>query len=91
MSLPHSFKAMVVRETPENQFVREVKQRSLSDLPPNEVLIEVQYSSLNYKDALSATGNKGVTRTILTRLESMLRESSQQALIRLLKREMKSL
>jgi len=62
MSLPQSFKAMVVRETPENQFVREVKQQSLKNLSPNEVLIEVQYSSLNYKDALSATGNKGVTR-----------------------------
>lgn len=31
-------------------------------LPDHEVLIRVQYSSLNYKDALSATGNKGVTR-----------------------------
>ena len=62
MSLPHSFKAMVVRETAEKQFVREVKQKSLSELPANEVLIEVKYSSLNYKDALSATGNKGVTR-----------------------------
>lgn len=62
MSLPHSFKAMVVRETPDKQFVREVKQKSLSELPHNEVLIEVKYSSLNYKDALSATGNKGVTR-----------------------------
>jgi acrylyl-CoA reductase (NADPH) len=27
-----------------------------------EVLIKVQYSSVNYKDALSATGNPGVTR-----------------------------
>jgi acrylyl-CoA reductase (NADPH) len=62
MSLPHSFKAMVVRETPDKQFAREVKQKSLSELPANEVLIEVKYSSLNYKDALSATGNKGVTR-----------------------------
>lgn len=26
------------------------------------MLINVQYSSLNYKDALSASGNKGVTR-----------------------------
>ena len=62
MSLPHSFKAMVVRENPEKQFVREIKQKTLSELPVNEVLIEVKYSSLNYKDALSATGNKGVTR-----------------------------
>ncbi len=31
-------------------------------LPPGDVLIKVAYSSLNYKDALSATGNPGVTR-----------------------------
>jgi NADPH:quinone reductase-like Zn-dependent oxidoreductase len=62
MSLPHSFKAMVVSEAAGGQFVREVEQKSLSELPHNEVLIEVKYSSLNYKDALSATGNKGVTR-----------------------------
>ena len=28
-----------------------------------EVLIKVQYSSVNYKDALSASGNRGVTRS----------------------------
>ncbi len=32
------------------------------DLPEGEVLIQVHYSSLNYKDALSASGNRGVTR-----------------------------
>ncbi|MDP6041137.1 MAG: YhdH/YhfP family quinone oxidoreductase, partial [Candidatus Latescibacteria bacterium] len=32
------------------------------DLPQGEVLIRVRYSSLNYKDALSATGTRGVTR-----------------------------
>ncbi len=31
-------------------------------LPDGDVLIEVQFSSVNYKDALSASGNKGVTR-----------------------------
>src|SRR5690606_32782997 len=31
-------------------------------LPPGDVLVRVRYSSLNYKDALSATGNPGVTR-----------------------------
>ncbi|MCD8524148.1 MAG: YhdH/YhfP family quinone oxidoreductase [Saccharospirillaceae bacterium] len=33
------------------------------DLPAGDVLIDVAYSSVNYKDALSASGNKGVTRT----------------------------
>jgi putative YhdH/YhfP family quinone oxidoreductase len=34
----------------------------LAGLPPGDVLIKVRYSSLNYKDALSAIGNRGVTR-----------------------------
>jgi alcohol dehydrogenase len=62
MVLPQNFKAMVVSETPEKAFVREIKQRALSDLPAGELIVEVKYSSLNYKDALSASGNKGVTR-----------------------------
>ncbi len=37
-------------------------ERQLDELPAGEVLIRVRYSSLNYKDALSATGNRGVTR-----------------------------
>jgi len=32
-------------------------------LAKNEILVKVHYSSLNYKDALSASGNKGVTRS----------------------------
>jgi acrylyl-CoA reductase (NADPH) len=62
MSLPQTFKAMVVSEKPDQKFIREIKQKDLSDLPAGELLIEVKYSSLNYKDALSASGNKGVTR-----------------------------
>ncbi|MGD9418856.1 MAG: YhdH/YhfP family quinone oxidoreductase [Verrucomicrobiota bacterium JB025] len=34
-----------------------------SDLPKGEILIRVSHSSLNYKDALSASGNKAVTRS----------------------------
>ena len=33
-----------------------------SDKGQGEVLIKVQFSSVNYKDALSASGNRGVTR-----------------------------
>jgi putative YhdH/YhfP family quinone oxidoreductase len=53
---------MVVSETADQKFIREIRQKELSDLPAGELLIEVKYSSLNYKDALSASGNKGVTR-----------------------------
>ena len=62
MALPQTFKAMVVSETAEKTFVREIRQKAFSDLPAGELIVEVKYSSLNYKDALSATGNKGVTR-----------------------------
>ncbi|MBW1985138.1 MAG: YhdH/YhfP family quinone oxidoreductase [Deltaproteobacteria bacterium] len=57
-----SFKAMVVTETSEKTFTKEIKDKAIGELPAGEVTIKVSYSSLNYKDALSATGNKGVTR-----------------------------
>jgi putative YhdH/YhfP family quinone oxidoreductase len=56
-----SFQALVVSEQ-EGEFLRSVGERQVDDLPQGEVLIRVRYSSLNYKDALSATGNRGVTR-----------------------------
>jgi acrylyl-CoA reductase (NADPH) len=59
---PQKFKAMVVTETDEHTFVRHITERSLDDLPDGDVLIKVRYSSLNYKDALSASGNRGVTK-----------------------------
>lgn len=58
----NTFKALVVSETEDNRYIREIKERSLDDLPEGEVLVRVRYSSLNYKDVLSATGNKGVTK-----------------------------
>ncbi len=57
------FRAMVVSETDDKQFVRTITEKTIDQLPPGDVLVEVAYSSLNYKDALSATGNKGVTRS----------------------------
>ncbi|MDN5351358.1 MAG: acrylyl-CoA reductase [Clostridiales bacterium] len=41
---------------------RGVETMTEDQLPEGEVLIRVHYSSLNYKDALSSNGNKGVTR-----------------------------
>ena len=56
------FKALVVSESEGNRFTRQIEERSTDDLPPGDLLIRVHYSSLNYKDGLSATGNRGVTR-----------------------------
>jgi putative YhdH/YhfP family quinone oxidoreductase len=57
------FRAFVVDELSDGTFVRKLQIRNLKDLPNHDVLVRVHYSSLNYKDMLSATGNKGVTRT----------------------------
>ncbi|HKI47921.1 MAG TPA: alcohol dehydrogenase catalytic domain-containing protein, partial [Desulfobacteria bacterium] len=59
----HSFKAYVVEENEDGGFSGDLKERTLDQLPPGEVTVRVKYSSLNYKDALSATGNRGVTKT----------------------------
>lgn len=58
----NSFKALVVRETVPETFSRTVENRTVENLPPGDLLVRVHYSSLNYKDALSASGNRGVTR-----------------------------
>lgn len=41
---------------------RSVIERNTDELPEGEVLIRVAYSSVNYKDAMSANGLPGVTR-----------------------------
>ncbi len=56
------FKALVVSQQEDNKFAGTIQERSTEDLPADDVLIRVNYSSLNYKDALSASGNRGVTR-----------------------------
>lgn len=49
-------------EKEDTGFSRSVIERDVDDLPSGDVLIDVKYSSLNYKDGLSVTGNPGVTR-----------------------------
>jgi putative YhdH/YhfP family quinone oxidoreductase len=55
------FKALVSSEV-DKKYKAEVQTRTIQDLPEGDVLIRVNFSSLNYKDALSAIGNKGVSR-----------------------------
>lgn len=55
------FKAFRVEKTAQG-FAYSVVERQVEELPDGDVLIDVRFSSLNYKDGLSATGNPGVTR-----------------------------
>ncbi|MCZ6899144.1 MAG: YhdH/YhfP family quinone oxidoreductase [Bacteroidetes bacterium] len=57
-----TFKALRVTEDDTGKFVRNIVERNIDDLPDGDVLVKVHYTALNYKDALSSTGNKGVTR-----------------------------
>ncbi|QDF27652.1 YhdH/YhfP family quinone oxidoreductase [Halarcobacter anaerophilus] len=54
-------KAYVVEKI-EDKFVSGVQDIETPTIEENEILIKATYSSLNYKDALSSIGNKGVTR-----------------------------
>ena len=58
-----TFRAFIVSENADKSYSHQIIERSVDDLPAGEVLIRVKYSSLNYKDALSASGNRGVTRS----------------------------
>ena len=55
------YQALVTIEK-NKSFLNSIKKLDTSSLPDHNTLIKVKYSSLNYKDALSASGNKGVTR-----------------------------
>jgi len=55
------FFAMKVSEK-NGEYIREIVKKKISDLPEGDLIIKVDYSSLNYKDALSASGNRGVTK-----------------------------
>lgn len=59
----NTFTALQARENAAGVFEQVIVQRDTSELPAGELLIRVKYSSLNYKDALSASGNRGVTKS----------------------------
>ena len=43
-------------------FIEKIEQKSTTELPDHDVLIQVKYAALNYKDALSSNGHKGITK-----------------------------
>jgi acrylyl-CoA reductase (NADPH) len=61
MKMEEHFKALVLRET-EGKTVAAIEELGPGDLPEGDVLVEVRYSSLNYKDGLAVTGRGKVVR-----------------------------
>ncbi|HTQ39194.1 MAG TPA: oxidoreductase [Pirellulales bacterium] len=58
--MPKSMRCFLVTKRENGVVERRLATVPLDDLPAGEVLVRVQYSSLNYKDALAATGHAGV-------------------------------
>lgn len=62
--MPNDFQCFFVEKDSSGKVHRSLTRRPLSELPPGDVLIKVQYSSLNYKDALAAEAHPGVVRKL---------------------------
>jgi acrylyl-CoA reductase (NADPH) len=60
--LPTKFRCYLVNKDAQGNISAEITERSVGELPPGEAIIRVAYSSLNYKDALAATGHPGVNK-----------------------------
>lgn len=58
-----AFRIEKLGEKSEATFSRSVQRLYPDTLPDGSLTVQVAYSSLNYKDALSATGNPGVTKS----------------------------
>jgi acrylyl-CoA reductase (NADPH) len=56
-----TFRALVARDTPDGQSVG-LEWLTDDDLPDGDVVIDVAYSSLNYKDGLALKGLNGILR-----------------------------
>lgn len=59
---PANFKALVLRQD-DGKTVSAVEQLTIDDLPEGDVLISVDYSSINYKDSMAVTGTGKIVRT----------------------------
>ena len=53
------YKAYLVEEL-DGSYSGSIKELEIDDIESENVIIKVKYSSLNYKDALAASGAKGV-------------------------------
>ncbi|UZE96617.1 MDR family oxidoreductase [Alkalimarinus alittae] len=56
------FKALVLRQE-DGKTLSAVEQLSIADLPEGDVLLSVDYSSVNYKDSMAVTGTGKIVRT----------------------------
>lgn len=61
-NIPQDFKALVLREK-DGKTLSNVEMLTANDLPQEDVLLRVDYSSINFKDSLAVTGSGKIVRT----------------------------
>ncbi len=64
MKATDTFPCYMVRKDANGKIEAKFERIGKNDLPMGDVLIRVEYSSLNYKDALAAQGHPGVVRSL---------------------------
>jgi len=61
-SLPNQFKCFRIDQE-DDKIVSGLQSISMDDINPGEITLKTEYSSINYKDALAATGKGKILRT----------------------------
>ena len=61
-AIPETFRAFVAEQTADERVERGIRDFAASDLPDGEVEVRVDWSSVNYKDALATIANGKVAR-----------------------------
>ena len=61
-SLPNQFKCFRIDQE-DDKIVSGLKSISMDDINPGEITLKTEYSSINYKDALAATGKGKILRS----------------------------
>ncbi len=64
MPVDEFFPCLMVRRSEASDVTVAIEQIMLGDLPPGDVVIDVEYSSINYKDALACQAHPGVVRKL---------------------------
>ena len=59
--MPDTFRAFVADEK-DGKYAADFRDLTAADLPPYPVLVDVAYSTLNYKDGLAVTGKGKIVR-----------------------------
>lgn len=62
--MSETFRALVLRDSGDQTYRAGFEDLTVDDLPEGDVLVDVEYSDLNYKDGLAVTGKGRIVRAL---------------------------